>query len=121
MKKIVAFFTAAFMAISMTACAGKPAPAEEDTRPLGEMRGISSTELIAEMGAGWNLGNTFDAEGGETAWGNPVTTQEMIDEVYKAGFNIGINYADSSVDLRFEEPVRKSDKLMYDKKRKRLS
>ncbi|MGN0639199.1 MAG: hypothetical protein ACI4J0_12580 [Huintestinicola sp.] len=91
MEKIVAFFTAAFMAISMTACASKPEPAEEATRPVeetqekirpvGEMRGLSSTELIAEMGAGWNLGNTFDAEGGETAWGNPVTTQAMIDVV----------------------------------------
>ena len=87
MKKIIAFLTAAFMAFPMTACAVKPEPAVEDTRPLGEMRGIFSSELIAEMGAGWNLGNTLDAEGGETAWGNPVTTQEMIDEVYKAGFN----------------------------------
>ncbi|MGN0598461.1 MAG: glycoside hydrolase family 5 protein [Oscillospiraceae bacterium] len=97
MKKIIALLTAAVMAVSMTACASKPAPVEEDTRqveetqeknrPLGEMRGISSAELIAEMGAGWNLGNTFDAEGGETGWGNPQTTQEMIDEVYKAGFN----------------------------------
>lgn len=48
---------------------------------------ISSAELIAEMGAGWNLGNTMDADGSETAWGNPVTTKEMIDEVCKAGFN----------------------------------
>lgn len=87
MKKIIALLTAAVMAVSMTACAGKTEPAAEDTRPLGEMRNISSAELIAEMGAGWNLGNTFDAEGGETGWGNPVTTQEMIDEVYKAGFN----------------------------------
>lgn len=92
MKKIFALFTAAVMAASMTACAGKNKPTEEkaaekDTRPLGEMRDITSTELIAEMGAGWNLGNTLDAEGGETAWGNPVTTQQMIDEVYKAGFN----------------------------------
>lgn len=87
MKKIISLLMVAFMAVSMTACAGKIATAEEDTRPLGEMRGISAAELIAEMGAGWNLGNTLDAEGGETAWGNPITTQEMIDEVYKAGFN----------------------------------
>lgn len=92
MKRIFALFTAAVMAASMTACAGKNKSAEEkaaekDTRPLGEMRNITSAELIAEMGAGWNLGNTLDATGGETAWGNPVTTQEMIDEIYKAGFN----------------------------------
>lgn len=75
------------MVISTTACAGQTVATAEDPRPLGEMRDISSAELIAEMGAGWNLGNTFDAPGGETAWGNPVTTQEMIDEIYKAGFN----------------------------------
>ena len=49
------------------------------------MRGISAAELIAEMGTGWNLGNTMDSEeGGETGWGNPVTTKEMIDEVHRA-------------------------------------
>jgi endoglucanase len=52
------------------------------------MRDISSAELISEMGAGWNLGNTFDALGeDETAWGNPITTKEMIDEVCNACFN----------------------------------
>ena len=27
--------------------------------------------LAAKMYAGWNLGNTLEAIGGETAWGNP--------------------------------------------------
>ena len=74
MKKLISFITSAVLILTMTACGKTPAetPAE-DTRPLGEMRDISAVELIAEMGAGWNLGNTLDAEGGETAWGNPVT------------------------------------------------
>lgn len=54
---------------------------------LGTMRSISIQELVAEMNTGWNLGNTLDADGGETAWGNPVTTHEMIDAVREAGFN----------------------------------
>ena len=83
MKKIISAISAAALIMSLSACEKK----NEDTRPLGEMRNISSVELVAEMGAGWNLGNTMDAEGGETAWGNPVTTKEMIDEVYNAGFN----------------------------------
>ncbi|MDE5577771.1 MAG: glycoside hydrolase family 5 protein [Oscillospiraceae bacterium] len=83
MKKIISAISAAALMLSISACEKKA----EDTRPLGEMRNISSVELVAEMGAGWNLGNTMDAEGGETAWGNPVTTKEMIDEIYKAGFN----------------------------------
>ena len=84
MKKIVSCICAAAMALSLSACSKK----EPDTRPLGEMRGISAAELIAEMGTGWNLGNTMDSEeGGETGWGNPVTTKEMIDEVHRAGFD----------------------------------
>ena len=97
MKKAIALFTS-LMILSMTLAgcgAAKETSSEETTaqaaaetqRPLGKMRGITATELIAEMGTGWNLGNTLDAEGGETGWGNPTTTKEMIDEVHNAGFN----------------------------------
>ncbi len=54
----------------------------------GEMRDITVQALVAEMHTGWNLGNTFDALGGETAWGNPYTTKEMIDFVAGAGFDV---------------------------------
>lgn len=58
----------------------------------GEIRDITSMELISELTAGWNLGNTLDAQGrgmnSETAWGNPVTTKEMIDTVKAAGFDL---------------------------------
>jgi endoglucanase len=50
------------------------------------MRAITSMELVKEMGIGWNLGNTLDATGGETAWGNPLTTQAMIQAIAAAGF-----------------------------------
>ena len=54
---------------------------------------ISSMELVADMKIGWNLGNTLDATGGigissEWAWGNPKTTQEMIDAILEQGFNV---------------------------------
>ncbi|HEX3855241.1 MAG TPA: glycoside hydrolase family 5 protein [Polyangiaceae bacterium] len=39
------------------------------------------------MSPGWNLGNTFDADPKETSWGNPETTQAMIQTVKAAGFN----------------------------------
>lgn len=52
-----------------------------------------SMELVADMKIGWNLGNTLDAFGAEgllaeSAWGNPKTTQEMIDAVLAEGFNV---------------------------------
>lgn len=47
----------------------------------------TSTETASAMTIGWNLGNTLEATGGETAWGNPVTTQQLINAVKAAGFN----------------------------------
>ena len=55
------------------------------------MRDISSWELVKEIKAGWNLGNTFESRGlglnAERAWGNPRTTFAMIQAVKKAGFD----------------------------------
>ena len=55
------------------------------------VRSISAMDLVKDMGLGWNLGNTLDATGGtglssETSWGNPLTTQAMIQSVATAGF-----------------------------------
>ena len=53
----------------------------------GPMRGLSRAQYVNNCYLGWNLGNTFDASGAmETGWGNPVTTQAMIDAVHKQGF-----------------------------------
>lgn len=50
------------------------------------MRDITSQQLVNEMGLGWNLGNTMDALGSETNWGNPITTKAMIDKIKERGF-----------------------------------
>ncbi|MDM4765191.1 glycoside hydrolase family 5 protein [Pelomonas sp. SE-A7] len=50
------------------------------------MREITSLQLSRQMGAGWNLGNTLEAIGGETAWGNPKATQQLMDAIKAAGF-----------------------------------
>ena len=36
---------------------------------------------------GWNLGNSLEAEGTETSWGNPATTADMIKSIKGEGFN----------------------------------
>jgi endoglucanase len=52
------------------------------------MRGnMTALQIVSEMKVGWNLGNTMDTGGVETAWGNPVTTHAMIDKIKQQGFN----------------------------------
>jgi endoglucanase len=48
--------------------------------------GVTSVQLTKLMGIGWNLGNSLDAIGGETNWGNPLVTQQLINSVKAAGF-----------------------------------
>lgn len=62
---------------------------------------LNAIDFLKNINAGWNLGNTMEATDSrignwvsnptpneaESGWWNPVTTQEMIDEVAKAGFN----------------------------------
>lgn len=43
--------------------------------------------LAAKIYTGWNLGNTLEAIGGETNWGNPMTTEALIQQVKALGFN----------------------------------
>ena len=47
----------------------------------------TAKSIAAEMGLGWNLGNTMEAIGGPTAWGNFVPPQSFITSVKQAGFN----------------------------------
>lgn len=57
---------------------------------------VGSMEVVQRMGFGWNLGNTMEAcgdwiKGGqvvnyETAWGNPETTEAMIQKIKSYGF-----------------------------------
>lgn len=69
-----------------------------ETRDNGEMRdGIDAFDIVWEMGLGTNLGNTMESCGTwidpssvsnyETAWGAPITTQEMLTGMKEAGFS----------------------------------
>ena len=59
-----------------------------------ELTNMSAKEIVAQMGLGWNLGNTFDATGGnarnvysqEQSWGNPKVTPDLIHKVKEVGF-----------------------------------
>ena len=46
-----------------------------------------SINVLQNIRVGWNLGNTFEAIPEETSWGNPRTSQKLIDFVKSLGFN----------------------------------
>lgn len=90
MKKLLSAVTAAAVGVSMTTAlaAGVSVASAAD---------MTAVELVEDMGLGWNLGNALDSTNTwdssltptkiETAWGNPVTTESMIKEIKKSGFN----------------------------------
>ncbi len=54
-------------------------------------RVLSADELVKDMGAGWNLGNTMDGHTGftpyELQWQNDKTTKALIKSIHDLGFN----------------------------------
>jgi len=80
-----------------------PDPVPED--PADPADWEKAAAAVVNMGVGWNLGNTLDANSNnvedmwieafssrstsdyETAWGQPVTTRALIHMFKKAGFN----------------------------------
>jgi len=46
-----------------------------------------ATEIAARITLGLNIGNTLEAIGGETAWGNPRITKSFVDFAKQCGFN----------------------------------
>ena len=54
-------------------------------RPEGMKK--NAIQIAKEIRLGWNLGNSLEVGSGETAWGNPKTTKELITAVKNAGFS----------------------------------
>jgi endoglucanase len=59
------------------------APANPDSTGMGS----NASQLAGKIKLGWNIGNTMEAIGGETAWGNPNVSRELIGLVKRSGFN----------------------------------
>ena len=93
---VTAAETTATDAAAVTSADSAPAGAAIHT-PNAAPKELPDNEALlfaANMKVGWNLGNTLDCtgsgvglSGGESAWGNPKTTPEMIAKVREAGFN----------------------------------
>ena len=91
------------LSLLLFSCGGEeePSPSPPDPKPeeeevveeemenefAGIIRDISPSDLVAEMGIGWNLGNSFDViSKDKTEWGNPLPTTSMINVVNDMGF-----------------------------------
>ena len=96
MRISFAFISLLFGVLS---CAPKPAPLEPEPKPEPKPVPVFETsyEAIANMGVGWNLGNTLeslwagDTDGRdwkkwETGWGQAVTRPELMIMMRDAGF-----------------------------------
>jgi endoglucanase len=46
----------------------------------------TAVQLAAKFKLGWNIGNTLEATGGETSWGNPLITESYVKFVKQSGF-----------------------------------
>ncbi len=99
MRKGRKAFLAAMMSLALSAgslaapsglFAGSVYAAEQNETVM-PFRELTTEELVAEMGMGWNLGNTFDGHTGftpnETLWQNVTTTKACIKAVHDLGFN----------------------------------
>lgn len=86
------------------------------------MRDLTSLQLSQLMGAGLNLGNSLEAIGGETAWGNPQATQALFNAFKAAGFkSVRIplswaQYADANDNISATWMARVSQVVNYAKK-----
>ncbi len=50
--------------------------------------GSPATDLVASWKLGWNLGNSLDVPTGETDWGNPAITPELLQAVANTGIGV---------------------------------
>ncbi len=98
-KRILPLVLSGVLALtSLTACGDKK---DSEAVDNGKIRDMTSTELVKDMGLGWNLGNTLDVcnadrngDGGvdessekvdETLWGNPKTKKALFESLKKDG------------------------------------
>ncbi len=84
LRRLTTGIAAATLAVGVSTTSSTP-HASADT-----MTQLNASQVVADMGAGWNLGNsleaTVDGLPSETAWNNPTVTQALIDRVQAAGF-----------------------------------
>lgn len=62
-------------------------PETGETEEPEPFLGLNALDISKEIKAGWNIGNTLEAIGGESAWGNPKINESYVAGIKAAGFN----------------------------------
>ena len=78
----------------------------EEIKPFSEKCAV---QIASKMNPGWNLGNTLEADAStsvlsETSWGQPLTTQKMIEGLAKSGIRtirIPITWSNHIIDKNY--------------------
>ncbi len=78
-----AYRLAAVIALIGTLLLASLTPASVRAEPNG---GTALQDYVLAMQPGWNLGNTFEASGSETSWGNPPVTEDFIRAIASEGY-----------------------------------
>ncbi len=73
--------------ILVTQKGGYPSYNTNPLEPDNTGMASNAVALAGKLKIGWNIGNTLEAIGGETAWGNPMVTGQLIQLVKANGFN----------------------------------
>lgn len=88
LNQVMAFLITLSLILSSNMIKPQKAIAEEASKTASQL-------YVEAMGQGWNLGNSLDGfdgdidkvDSGETAWGNPVVTKELIKSIKDRGYN----------------------------------
>jgi endoglucanase len=84
----VSLLVVVFLFTTVLSGLGMAVSAASDLTP--EFTQLNHAQLLSDMGTGWNLGNTLEANingtPNETGWGNPAVTKDFISKVKAAGF-----------------------------------
>lgn len=74
---------------SASLASGALYPGYNDNPLPADASGMQSTaaQLASRIKLGWNIGNTMEAIGGETAWGNPLISRDLIHLLKANGFD----------------------------------
>jgi aryl-phospho-beta-D-glucosidase BglC (GH1 family) len=80
------FLTGCPVATAETFVSPYPSYNSHPLTPDAQGMGDGAQAIAGKVGVGFNIGNTLEATGGETAWGNPAITPGFVSFVKQTGF-----------------------------------